>query len=57
MRTKDERCQLHQAGAQAACGILAADFVHVETVLVRRLYALIVIEHGTRRGRLAGITG
>jgi putative transposase len=39
-----------------ARGILAADFVHVDTVLLRRLYALIVIEHGTRRVRLAGIT-
>jgi hypothetical protein len=28
----------------------------VDTVLVRRLYALVVIEHGTRRAHLAGIT-
>jgi hypothetical protein len=39
-----------------ARGILAADFVHVDTVLLRRIYALIVIEHGTRRVYLAGIT-
>jgi putative transposase len=39
-----------------ARGILAADFVHVDTVLLRRIYALIVIEHGTRRAHLAGIT-
>lgn len=39
-----------------ACGILAADFVHVDTVLLRRIYALIVIEHGTRNVHLAGIT-
>jgi putative transposase len=36
--------------------ILAVDFVHVDTLLLRRIYALIVIEHGTRRVRLAGIT-
>jgi transposase InsO family protein len=39
-----------------ARGILAFDFVHVDTVLLRRVYALIVIEHGTRRVHLAGIT-
>ena len=36
--------------------ILAVVFVHVDTVLLRRLYALIVIEHGTRRVHLASIT-
>ena len=39
-----------------AHGILAADFVHIDTVLLRRVYALIIIEHGTRRAHLAGIT-
>ena len=39
-----------------ARGILAADFVHVDTVLLRRIYALIVIQHGTRRAHLAGVT-
>jgi hypothetical protein len=39
-----------------ARGILAADFVHAGTILLRRIYALIVIEHGTRRAHLAGIT-
>ena len=39
-----------------ARGIIAADFVHVDTVLLRRVYALIVIEHGTRRAHLAGVT-
>ena len=39
-----------------ARGILAVDFVHVDTVLLRRLHALIIIEHGTRRVHLAGIT-
>jgi hypothetical protein len=39
-----------------ARGILAVDFVHVDTVLRRRIYALIIIEHGTRRVHLGGIT-
>jgi putative transposase len=39
-----------------ALGILAVDFVHVDTVFLRRIYALIVIEHGTCRVHLAGIT-
>jgi putative transposase len=42
--------------AAQARGIIAVDFVHVDTVLLRRVYALIVIEHGTRRVHLAGIT-
>ena len=39
-----------------ARSMLAVDFVHVDTVLLRRLYALIVIEHDSRRAHLAGIT-
>src|SRR6478752_6329355 len=39
-----------------ARGILAADFVHVDTVFLRRVYALIVIEHGSRRAHLVGVT-
>jgi hypothetical protein len=30
--------------------ILAVDFVHVDTVVLRRIYALIVVEHSSRAG-------
>jgi transposase InsO family protein len=35
---------------------MAADFLHLDTVLLKRLYALVFIEHGTRRVHLAGVT-
>jgi putative transposase len=41
--------------AQAA-GILAVDFLHVDTVLLKRQYVLVFIEHGTRRMHLGGVT-
>jgi hypothetical protein len=43
--------------AAQARGIIAVDFVHVDTVLLRRVYALIVIEHGTWWHRLSAPTG
>jgi hypothetical protein len=41
--------------AQAA-GIPAVDFFHVDTVLLKRLYVVVFIEHGTRRIHLGGVT-
>ncbi len=42
--------------AAQAAGILAAGFLHVDTVLLTRLYVLIFIEHGTRRMHPGGVT-
>jgi putative transposase len=39
-----------------ATGILAVDFLHVDTVLLKRLYVLVFIEHGNRRMHLGGVT-
>lgn len=45
--------QFLTAQAQA---VLAVDFVHVDTVFLRRIYALIAVEYGSRRAHLAGVT-
>ena len=42
--------------AGQAHAIIACDFLVVETVLLRRLYVLVFIEHGTRRLHVAGVT-
>src|SRR3954466_7237906 len=39
-----------------AKAVLAVDFLHVDTMLLRRIYALIAVEHGCRRVHLAGVT-
>ena len=42
--------------AAQAAGILAVDFLHVDTVLLKRMYVLVFIEHGSRRMHLGGVT-
>ncbi|MFI6295704.1 hypothetical protein ACIBEJ_29195 [Nonomuraea sp. NPDC050790] len=38
-----------------AHAIIACDFLVVETIMLKRLYVLVFIEHGTRRVHLAGV--
>ena len=45
--------QFRTAQAKA---VLAVDFLHVDTVLLRRIYALIAVEHGSRRAHLIGVS-
>jgi putative transposase len=37
-------------------GFLQQIFLHVDTVLLKRLYVLVFIEHGTRRIHIGGVT-
>jgi hypothetical protein len=46
----------HQFLTAQAHAIIACDFLVVETVLLKRLYVLVFIEHGTRRMHLGGVT-
>ncbi|MEU7524725.1 helix-turn-helix domain-containing protein [Saccharothrix sp. NPDC042600] len=52
-RTGPTRRQFPTAQAQ---GIIAADFLHLDTMLGKRLYALAFLEHDTRRLHITGVT-
>jgi transposase InsO family protein len=39
-----------------AKAVLTVDFVHVDTVVLRRIYALITVEHGSRRAHLVRVS-
>ncbi|MFF9667061.1 integrase, partial [Streptomyces althioticus] len=37
-------------------GVIACDFTHIDLVDLRRVYALVFLEHGTRRLHVTGVT-
>ncbi|WP_371794147.1 integrase core domain-containing protein [Streptomyces sp. NBC_01718] len=37
-------------------GVIACDFLHIDLVDLRRVYALVFLDHGTRRLHIAGVT-
>jgi putative transposase len=51
-----QRTNLREFLTAQAEGVIACDFVHIDLVDLRRVYALVFLEHGTRRLHLAGVT-
>ncbi|MFD7180098.1 hypothetical protein ACFV90_08785 [Streptomyces sp. NPDC059904] len=50
------RSNLRQFLAAQAEHIVAVDFLHVDTINLKRTYALVIPEHGSRRTHLLGVT-
>ena len=53
-RANASRSAACRSAASSSCS--AVDFLNVDTVLLKRLYILVFIEHGTRRMHLGGVT-
>ncbi|HXT46724.1 MAG TPA: hypothetical protein VN748_21850 [Pseudonocardiaceae bacterium] len=55
-RTPPTRASTHRSGDQEGPAVLAVDFLHVDTISLRRIYVLIAVEHGSRRVHLVGVS-